>query len=165
MARAKNYIGAAGELRTASELSLRGYVTHIPAVDEGGDLFAVIDDTGAHHRVQVKTSASPSMQKWGNHTAHQVSIKAGLLQAGVQLMFVFNCIHAGSWHSLVTTQANFLTVMPGAVPAAGKSKNVWIVFDQQNRVTLGSPNGADVTNMLDAWDAHFPVIPTTGTVI
>jgi hypothetical protein len=51
MSRSKNYLGAAGELRVASELSLRGYIVHVPVVDEGGDLWVVNEDAGHSQRV------------------------------------------------------------------------------------------------------------------
>lgn len=167
MSRKKNYIGAAGELRAASELALRGYVTHLPSIDEGGDLYVVVEDSGATTRVQVKTSASPNSTKFPGHIGHQVNIKGSLLQVGLQpeVVFVVHCLHGGAWRSLVMKQSDVLGVLSGGVPAVGQQKVWWIVFDGTDQPHSGGAGGAGLSAFLNNWNAIFPVVATTGTQI
>lgn len=162
--RAKLYIGAAGELRTGSELSLRGYLIHLPVMDEGGDIWVVVEDTGAATRVQVKTSASPNRTQWPGKVAHQVNIKGALLQASQSLTFVFHCIHDGVWHTFVMTRDELAAILPGKLPQPSGQKVVWFVFDGTGSVRLGSSKGPSMQYYADAWDDHFPLVQSTGVL-
>jgi hypothetical protein len=144
---------------------LRGYIVHIPAVDEGGDLWVVNEDSGQTRRVQVKTCASPSTTKWPALIAHQVSIKGSLLQPGQELVFVFHLLHSGAWHTLVIHAQALAAIVPGGVPAANQTKNVWFVFHPDGRVTIGGMGGVSVEQYLGAWDGYFPVVHQTGVVL
>jgi hypothetical protein len=162
MPRSKIYVGAAGEFRAGSELSLRGYVVHLPVVDEGGDLWTVVEDSGVAARIQVKTSASRNRTKWSNHIAHQINIKAALLQPGQQVNFVVHCIHDRSWHTLVMSRDELVALLPGALPGAGRTKTVWFVFSQTGDILIGGTGGPSARTYLDSWDSHFPLIDPTG---
>lgn len=154
----KSYLGAAGELRAASELSLRGYVAHIPTVDEGADLWAVDHGNGIGKRIQVKTSAYPNLTKIEGFICYQISIDSAIL-ASTDISLVIYIYAFGDWQCYVTTAPQLQ-----ALRGNSKSTTVLLVLDDQGRVTVGGKGGGLLDPYRDAWDAEFPVLEGTSAL-
>lgn len=157
-----NYLGKAGELRVASELSLRGYITHMPAVDEGGDLFAVHADTLESFRLQVKTCATPNYTQIHGGTSYLVNIKGSLLKATKSpIYFILHCVHDREWWTFVFSREELVNAMPGAAPTGEGQKSLYIGFHKDD-VKLGGAGGKSIKARRDAWGTHFPALDKTG---
>lgn len=149
----KSYLGAAGELRAASELSLRGYVAHIPAVDEGADLWAVNHSTGQGLRVQVKATAIPDFSKLPGHIAYQISVDTTLLKSS-NVHIVIYLVVWGKWRSFVLTGAQLQSLRGNATQS-----NVLLVLHPNDDVTVGGVKGNSILPYEDAWDTAFQPVP------
>lgn len=154
----KSYLGTAGELRAASELSLRGYVAHIPTVDEGADLWAVDHGNGIGKRIQVKTSAYPDLAKIPGFICYQVSID-GTILGSTDISLVIYIYVFGDWRCYILTAPQLQTLRGGSA-----STTVLLVLDSHDRVTVGGKGGGLLDPYRDAWDAEFPVLPGTSAL-
>ncbi|WP_327079382.1 hypothetical protein [Polaromonas sp. CG_9.5] len=154
----KSYLGTAGELRAASELSLRGYVAHIPTVDEGADLWAVDHKSGTGRRLQIKTAAQPDFSKLTGFINFQISIEINLLKDPnihiVIYLYVF-----GEWQCYVLTSTQLM-----GLRGKSTSSNIPLVLHCDGDVTVGRKKGKSINSYRDAWNTDFPPLQNTSAM-
>jgi hypothetical protein len=158
------YAGAAGELRAASELSLRGYIVHIPLVDEGGDLWALAEDAGNSFRVQVKTAVATNLRRSPGNVSLQINFKGGSFQVAKQMTLVLHSIFDRAWHTIVMNRDELAAIAPGGLPEKSGQKSLWFIFLPNGAAFLGGVKGPSLSRYVDAWDRYFPNVPSTGAL-
>lgn len=177
-----HYLGTAGELHVASQLSLRGYGVNLPLTDVGDDLFATNDVTDEAWRVQVKSSANPvggkpHLKSWKDFYGFKFSAKRTILTASPKnFIFAYNIFFDTKHLTFLfsASELNSLLEKEKKEEKGGKedvnetdederetqdrNKNVYILIPraESTPIRLGGANGADITKYCDRWDELFP---------
>lgn len=157
----KQQIGFAGQTAVMTEFSILGYITSIPGVDMGDDIFVVSHPTSKLYRIQVKTSQGTPQSNGSIY--YQFNVKEAAIHnpTGKADHFIFCCRLPQGW--------NFYIFDRGALSAYVKNSGIGSVSGA-NRVftfiyTPGVGGSAPTTTVsgqpvnahLNDWTA-WPVI-------
>jgi hypothetical protein len=154
------YIGKAGQLAVMSEIALRGYNVAIPEVDKGDDIFAVNDDTGIMHRLQVKTSLGHPQRNSSHRCQFEIRVDQITRDINPDTDYVFVARLNNSWEFVIIPRVIICHLMQSeGIGTKFLKKNVrkeylklGIVFYEDGKVLLGNKEVTRYKNKWDKWN-------------